>query len=208
MSNYDSARAAFHLLAHALRSDHEIRHEVEECYRLLLTRYSTSIRENRFIVGGVSERIIAAAFVALGHAAANTGVLVTGSDISVNGAELSVKSIFQQSPRSVRLVNVMGSSSEARWSEPTIFVISSVGIGYADPSLIPTGTRRTGDAIELPLRYVRELWSADSQWLVPVTLPYALQDESRSDVASRSVADEILRYTRRLRPFDPRRPGE
>ncbi len=208
MSRYAQARAAFQVLASALRDDAEIRHEVEECFRLLLTRYSTSIRENRFIVGGVAERIIAAAFVAMGHQASNTGVLVTRADIFVNGANLSVKSVFQRGPSSVRLVNVMGESSSAQWLEPTIFVISGKGIGYADPDMITNGTRRSRDAIELPMRLLRGHWEASPQYLVQVTIPHALQDESRSDVASRTVADEILRYTKRLRPFDPRTPSQ
>lgn len=208
MSRYSAARNAFHVIATALREDREILHEVQECYRLLLTRYSTSIRENRFIVGGVSERIIAATFIALGHQASNTGVLVTGSDISVNGVNLSVKSIFQRSPRSVRLVNVMGESRGAHWRDPTIFIVSSLGIGYADPEMIPSGTRSVGDAIELPIRRLRAHWESQPHWFVPVTIPHALQDESRSDVASRSVADEILRYTKRLRPFDTRTPTQ
>lgn len=208
MTQFAAGRSAFSLLSGALIHDAEIRGEVETCFRLLLSRYSTSIRENRFIVGGVAERIVAATFVALGHAAANIGVHVTRTDISVCGAHLSVKSVFQRQPRGVRLLNVMGSSATAQWLEPTVFVVSQMGIGYADPAYIPTATRRTGDAVELPFGELRRHWMAHPECLVPVQIPYALADESRSDIASRVVADEILRYTSRLRPFDPRVPEQ
>lgn len=176
--------------------------------RFTLTRYSTTIYENRFVVGGVAERIIGAIFVALGHRASNIGVTVTRSDILVGDARLSVKGSFQSGSRSIRLVNVMGSSTGATWQEPTIVIMSNVGIGYADPELLPGEARRRTDVIELPATALRRLWQAQPDYLVQIIIPVALQDASRSDVASRIVADEILRYTKRLRPFDPRTPAD
>lgn len=206
MTPFDAARAAFSTLADALRSDLELRSDVERAFGLLLTRYSTKIFENRFIVGGVTERIIAAAFVALGQDELKCGVTVTRADIAVGGAVLSVKGSFQPTARrrEIRLVNVMGDSTAAAWGEATIFVFAEMGMGYADPGLLTGCTVRAKDAILLPVAPLYKLWKQSPQYLLPLAIPVARADTGGSDIASRIVADEILRYTRRLRPFDPR----
>ncbi|CAN5855396.1 hypothetical protein BH11PLA1_BH11PLA1_12750 [soil metagenome] len=201
---YEPARLAFCELASALKRESELHTDVFRCLELLLTRYNTQIYENRFIVGGVAERIIGAAFVALGKTTKSLGVHVTRSDISVGDVKLSVKGSFRPNPRDIRLVNVMGDSILATWDEPTIFVISGLGIGYADPALLPNSTRRASDAITLPMRPLKDLWETNPALLYPMNLPYSLNDKASSDIASRIVADEILRYSKKLKPFDTR----
>lgn len=119
MSEFDQAREAFSLLAHALRTEEDLRSDVERAFEFLLARFNTRIYENRFIVGGVTERIISAAFVALGQRATNCGVRVTRTDIAVGDTSISIKGVFKPGHREVRVVNVMGDSTDARWNEPT-----------------------------------------------------------------------------------------
>lgn len=207
MTRFDPARAAFGLLADALHGDAGLRADVEQAFALLLNRFSTKVYENRFVVGGVAERIIAATFATIGQAATTAGVVVTRTDIHAGAAKLSVKGVFRGA-REVRLINVMGDSPSATWDEATILVIAGVGIGYADPLLVPNATKRPKDALLLPLKPVHALWSAQPQWLIPVAIPRSRDDLAATDVASRLVADEIFRYLKRLRPFDTRTPDQ
>ncbi len=205
---FEPARAAFAILAEALRCDSDLADDVLKALDLLLTRYNTQIYENRFIVGGVAERIIAAAFVALGERTRTLGVVVTRTDIRVGDVDLSVKSSFRPRTREIRMVNVLGDSLDATWREPTIFVISDFGIAYADPDLLPNQARRTRDAVVLGMKPLRDLWEQMPQFAVRMNIPYSRDDAAGSDVASRIIADEILRYTKRLKPFDPRQSWE
>lgn len=204
MSVFAPAMSAFETLASALRTDAELRADVEQAFHLLLSRYSTKIFENRFIVGGVTERIIAAAFVALGEVCQNAGVVVTRTDVLVGNVRLSVKGSFQAQRRTIRLVNVMGDSTSAAWDEPTVFVLAGRGIGYADPELLPDSTVRRSDVIELSTAPLYRLWEARPDLFVETEIPTARENIEGSDIASRIIADEILRYTKRLKPFDPR----
>lgn len=201
---YLPARTAFADLLAALRKDKELHDDVYRCFDLLLTRYNTQIYENRFIVGGVAERIIGAAFVAMGKVSKASGVHVTRTDICIGDVKLSVKGSFRPRPTNIRLVNVMGDSASAVWDEPTIFVISQLGIGYADPALLPDSTTRAKDAIVLSMKPLLALWKSKPEYFLSMNLPYSLDDKSKSDIASRIVADEILRYSKRLKPFDKR----
>lgn len=203
-SRFAPARLAFESLRAGLDGDAELRNDVGQCLNLLLTRYNTQIYENRFIVGGVVERIIGAAYVALGKSNKATGVHVTRTDICVGDISLSVKGSFRPRPTTMRLVNVMGDSINANWDEPTIFVFSEIGIGYADPELLPNATKRAQDAILLPVRPLFDLWRASPEFLFPMSIPFSRNEKEGSDIASRIVADEILRYSKKLRPFDAR----
>lgn len=208
MTHFADSRAAFGRLSFGLRNDPELADEVLRSFVLLLSRFNTAIRENRFIVGGVAERIIAAAFREIGDPSSNAGVEVTRTDIWVGGARFSVKGSFQPKRSSIRLVNVMGSAPNAAWEEGTIFVLAGMGIGYADPDLLPDRTRRRTDVIELPTRPLYDLWRDQPDLLVQMNIPAARDDVEGSDIASRVIADEILRYMRRLKPFDPRSPRD
>jgi hypothetical protein len=207
-SRFDAARVAFLTLVATLQSDAELCADVQSSFDRLLSRYNTQIYENRFIVGGVAERIIAATFVAMGKAALTMGVRVTRTDIAIGDVCISVKGAFRPGKSDLRLVNVMGDSPAAVWNEATIFVVSQKGIGYADPMLLPDATKRAKDAVLLKRRALYAMWESKPEYFMEMKLPYSREDESQSDVASRIVADELLRYTKRLRPFDKRLPSE
>lgn len=207
-SPFDRSRDVARVFLTALSRDPELREDVQRSLSLLLTRYNTRIFENRFLVGGVAERIIAAAFVALGNDVSRLGVSITRTDIRVNDVHISVKGVFRPKARCVRLVNVMGVSASAAWNEPTLFVLAGRGIGYADPELLTAPAKRTGDALELAVRQLTTLWSSHPEYFLAMDIPFSREDAAGSDIASRIVADEILRYARRLRPFDPRTPEQ
>jgi hypothetical protein len=202
--DFEPGRLAFAALRGAFEIDAALKADVSRCLELLLSRYNTQIYENRFVVGGVTERIIAAAFLAMGTKSKATGVHVTRTDISVGGANLSVKGAFSERSTTIRLVNVMGNSANAKWDESTIFVVSGLGIGYADPQLLPNTTRRTKDAIVLSRTPLKRLWLERPEYLYPLEIQFSRADKEGSDIASRLIADEILRYAKRLKPFDLR----
>lgn len=209
MTHLESGRAAFEILRNKILSEADLKDDIERAFDLLLSRYNTKIYENRFLVGGVAERIIAAAFLAIGHAADKTGVTVTRTDIKVAGSDLSVKGSFKPGSGDIRLINTMGDSSDPVWDEPTIFIFSESGIGYADPEILPNMTRRVRDALIIKSRDISAFWESNPGFHIPLTIPYSRTDVDGSDVASRAVADEIFRYNmKRLRPFDTRTPQD
>lgn len=207
-SRYQPARDAFNALTSALNNDADLKSDVERTFDNLLRRYNTQIYENRFVVGSIAERIIAAAFVAMGQVAKTHGVRVSRTDLAVGNVPLSVKGSFRPKTYHIRLVNVMGESKAAVWDEPTIFVISQKGLGYADPELVPDATKRSRDAIQLRLRPLYQMWRERPEYFIQLEVPYSREDINGSDIASRVIADELLRYCTRLRPFDKRTPEE
>lgn len=207
MKRYQCGQAAFAVLKDALETDADLRDDVEKAFDLLLSRYNTRIYENRFLVGGVAERIIAAAFAALGHEATKTGVKVTRTDLKVLDSDLSVKGAFKPKTRDIRLINTMGNTSKPIWDEPTIFIASGLGIGYADPTLLPEKTRKLKDALVIRFSELCEFWESSPSHFVGMNIPFSRVDIEGSDVASRAVADEIFRYKmKKLQPFDKRTP--
>jgi hypothetical protein len=206
VSHFAPQRALFAKLKGALERESDLRDDVLRAFELLLSRYDTRIRENRFIVGGVCERLIGATFVALGCSFKNVGSTDAGFDLNIDGVSLSIKGSFKSGNRDIRLTNVMGSSKKAQWKEPTVFVFSNLGIGYADPEVLPKATKRASDAVILKSASLKAFWTKSPQWLCELPIPTSRSNPDISDVASRIVADEILRYNfKRLRPLDQRR---
>ena len=205
MSSYEPARTAFAELHTALGADKDLHHDVSECFRLLLTRYNTQIYENRHVVGAAAERLIGAVFNALGKTHKGLGVHVRRFDILIGDVPLSVKGSFRGKRSAFRLVNTMGESEKTEWNEATVFVVSGLGIGYADPDLLPAVTRRAKDVLLLPYRPLASLWKDNPKLLFRMDIPTSREDKEGSDIASRLVVDEILRYgMRKLKPFDKR----
>lgn len=102
-------RRAFQRLRHALQADGELRAEVELALQKVLRSYPTKIRENRFVVGGVAEVILVAAFRAAGLPASDVGPREARIDIALQGGGgFSVKghpacaSSGNQKPSSIR----------------------------------------------------------------------------------------------------------
>jgi len=189
---YPEQRSAFQHLREALLGDDRLGGEVVAALTTLIGEYDTSIRENRFVVGGAVEHIIGSAMRAAGIVAMNRGKTAVGADITLqSGGTMSVKAAFTPRPPAIRLVNTLGSSEGREWGEPTILVIAGLGVGYCDPVMLPSATRSTGDAIVLPPQAYLELFEAHAEWLASLEVPARAKSRT-TKVASYALAEEIL----------------
>lgn len=198
MGQYRFEREAFAQLKRVMEEDAQLRQEVETVIAQLLERFDTSIRENRFIVGGVVEVIICAALRASGIPAEDVGISDQRIDIRIPNGGFSVKGHFRTGD--IRLINVLGDSESASWDTATIFVLHGVGIGYADPELIGSeGIRREKDAVVLKYSALRCFLQYNQEYLIKCQVPMARKNATGSELASRQVASQILLSTARLR---------
>ncbi len=127
--------------------------EFENALTKLITDYNTTVYANRFIVGDAVEILLCALIRAVGMKCEISNQERTDLYIQIPngpGGMFSVKSNFTGSG-AIRLINVMGSSEETTWSEPTIFLIAGKGIYYADPYM-SVSVKRTGDAITVNIK--------------------------------------------------------
>lgn len=151
------ARSFFSALSRDIALQSEIVAAVEETLR----RYDTGPWENRFGVGGIIEQVIGSAARALGFAVENAGAHLQKYDLELApGLGLSVKSVFGLYSRSskVRLTNSQG--ADGVWDTGTFFVLTDVGIGYADSALVPEATVRAGDgkSLDVAVLPLLHLW--------------------------------------------------
>lgn len=194
-TEYARHREIYRQLRNGLNDNPEVLDELLRALGLLISEYDTSIRENRFIAGGATERILATTMRCVGISSARArGLGLNEEDIVVDGCQLSVKAQF--SGRGViRLVNTLGSAEGRLWLTPTIFVLADRGIGYADPDLLPDVAYSSGDAVVLPRRPLDDLHDAQPQWLLRCAVPAKAQDVSQRRAASEAIATEILMRT-------------
>lgn len=201
---YERERAFFLALRDGLTADTDLRDTVLAALTDLNERYSTTIWENRYIVGGVTEQVVGAAGRALGLRVANAGKQNQGYDLLVDAeAGLSVKAHYAPGLGRVNLINTRGEAATRAWEKATIFVIRHVGIGYADPVLLPDATLRSRDAIQLPLKTVIDFWRRDREWLIEVDVP-GKGNAVTSRVASDAVAVDLFgSHPRLMQYFQP-----
>ena len=161
----------------------------------LIGDYNSSIRENRFIVGGATERILATAMRATGiRNVQSRGLAQDEEDLVVDGVGISVKSSFTGRREQIRLVNTLGDSG-TQWSAPTIFIIAERGIGYADPGLLPNAAKTTSDAIVLPRRLLDHFHNGNPNYFLDCAVPRKPTNRNQSKVLSVTVANEIMTRT-------------
>lgn len=202
MSRYKHEREAFRRLKQAIESSNALKADVENALDELLSSFSTAIRENRFVVGGVLEVILIAAMRAAGIEARDVGSLEQRIDVKLPEGGFSIKGHFSRSQSGIRLINTLGASEQTTWETATIFVIHGLGIGYADPELIPADQIvRAKDALVLPYKVIRDFLTKNSEYLIQVKIPLPLSDLSKSALVSRSVAREILQRTKILKSY-------
>jgi hypothetical protein len=193
ISRFAAERGAFAQLKQKIDHDDKLRQEVEYTLAQLLRRFATSVRENRFVVGGVLEVILTAALRAAGVAAEDVGISEERIDIRIPNGGFSVKGHFSGTGN-IRLINVLGDSTQAEWSEGTLFVLHEMGIGYSDPELLGAGaTKREKDAIVLRYNQLKQFLETNPAYLISLQVPKATKEEKQSELVSRAVAREILR---------------
>ncbi len=207
VANYAPHRDIYRRLRDGLTNSPDVLDEMLRALGLLISEYDTSIRENRFIAGGATERILATTMRCVGIAGARArGLDLADEDIVVDGHQISVKASFTGGRQSIRLINTLGDSS-AVWRAATIFVLANRGIGYADPDLLPGVARASRDAVILPRPPLDALHDEQPEWLFKCAVPAKAQDVSQRRAASEAVATEILQRTTAGRAMFPNLRG-
>ena len=206
-TEYTIHREIYRQLRDGLTNSPDVLDELLRALGLLISEYDTSIRENRFIAGGATERILATTMRCVGIVNARArGLDLSDEDIVVDGHQISVKASFTGGRQAIRLINTLGDSS-ATWRTATIFVLANRGIGYADPDLLPNVARSSRDAVILPRPPLDDLHDAQPQWLLQCDVPAKSQDASQRRAASEAVATEILQRTSAGRAMFPELRG-
>lgn len=196
---FTAERAAFRQLKRAVEGDAILKSDIETALAALLGRFATTIYENRFVVGGALEVIMVAALRAAGVDATDVGAQEERLDVRIPDGGFSVKGHFSGSGN-VRLINVLGDSEQANWSEATLFVPHGIGIGYADPDLLGSvsAVRRTRDAIVIRYSVLRTFFRNHPEWLIACQVPQSIQNKASSELVSRAIARQILAQTQKL----------
>lgn len=166
----------------ALSNNPQLQGEILAAIDEALKRYDTGPFENRFAVGGIIEQILGSAARALGLQINNAGARLQKYDLELSpGQGLSVKAKFGLYSRStkVRLTNSQGATGV--WDTGTLFVLTGVGIGYADVGLAPGATVLSGDqhSLDIAVLPLLHLWGFQPRmqkgqpppWLSGMTMP-------------------------------------
>ena len=194
--SYSNERRIFSELVAGFRKHSAVLDEFLMALGLLISEYDTSVRENRFIVGGATERILATSMRAIGINARSRGLEQASEDIIVEDTHLSIKSSFTGKKDEIRLVNTLGQRRNKKWQVATIFILANRGIGYADPDLLPNVVKFSGDALILRRTPLDDLHARDPKWFFKCAVPAKGNDVSQRRAASEAVATEIMQRIR------------
>ncbi len=171
----------------------ETKTEYEAAISTLINRYNTTIYENRFVVGGAIEVFTLALLRSVGIAANSYGDETAAGDIILpNNLMFSVKSSFTRTGN-IRLINKQG-GGHRNWSVATLFLISNIGIIYADPDMISSDELvDSTDAIQLKRStLVRLSEIPDNKIEMNIPLKPPTEQTLFSLKASNAVAQQIL----------------
>jgi len=110
--------------------------DYETAVARLLNRYNTTIRENRFIVGGAVKFFTCSLLRSVGIDCSLFEEQSHPGDILLpNDGKLLIKSTFTGGPADVKLMNKLGGGHQI-WATATLFVISEVGLVYGSPDMV------------------------------------------------------------------------
>lgn len=174
-----------------------LRRELETAITEAVREYSPTDKENRFVVGGAVERIIAAGMRAAGVPVGNLGHDGLGADLSVyveavRDEILSLKATFSRKPSQVfRLINFLG-TAQLREMHPTLFLIPGTGLVLAHEGheRIANAISVTSDAMTLKCRAIIDHAQERPDLLIALDVPE--NDGVIRKVASAEVARAIL----------------
>ncbi len=175
--------------------------DVQQALQELHHRYSTTVRENRFVVGGATEIVLGAAFRACGVPVKHRGTQASTWDLIFENAHAgySVKSMLKST--TTRLINVQGRSPQrSLWNTATLFLIPQ-GIIYADPALPwwrahrQTVIKVRSDALEIRRKWVETFSREHPDWWIPcdLALPRETGDRRHVRTASYDLAVQVLK---------------
>lgn len=194
-SQNQTARGIWARLKTELETNHSLLDEFLGAVTTLVGDYNSTIRENRFTVGGATERILATTMRAAGIANVQSrGFAEDEEDLMVDGVGISVKSSFTGRRDQIRLINTLD-NTRTQWSAPTIFIIAERGIGYADPGLLPNATRIASDVVTLPRAPLDAFHDRNPDYFLVCAVPRKPTDPTKSKIPSVAVADEIIAKT-------------
>ena len=192
MTRYKEERRVFD----RLKSDctDGAKQEFELAVHTLLERYNTTIRENRFVVGGAVEVFTCALLRVVGIDYTLYGPQATV--LLPNDKKLSIKASFR-GLTSIKLLNQMG-EGDREWETATLFVISGVGIVFGAPDMVePEQVKATGDGKSLTAKGLKSL-AANPENVMPMKIPQKPPTE-QAELRRRSstlVAHEVLLDTK------------
>ncbi len=193
MRSYTQERRVFD----RLKSDcsDEAKQEYELAFDILLTRYNTTIHENRFVVGGAVEVFTYALLRSVGiDCTLYADQTMSGDILLPRDRKLSVKGVFTGGANSVKLINKLG-EGDRPWNTATLFVVSEVGIVYGSPDMVaPEHIKDVKDGIQLTKQGIATLMD-NSTNVYPMELARKPPTEMTgfSHKASNAVARHIMR---------------
>ena len=205
MSSYTYERRVFQ----RLKSDcsDEAKHEYELAFDTLLSRYNTTIHENRFVAGGAVEVFTYALLCSVGIACTLYADQSKSGDILLpNDRKLSVKGTFAGGPTDIKLMNKLG-EGDRMWATATLFVVSEIGIVYGSPDMVSLDhIKDVKDGIVLKRQALTNL-IANKENVFPMELSRKPPTEMTgfSHKASTAVARQIMwemKSVQLLKAFD------
>ena len=132
--SYDQERWVFDRLR--LDCSEEAKKEYETAVDTLLSRYNTTIYENRFTAGGAVKFLTYALLRSVGiDCTPDEDQSHPGDILLPNGQKLLIKTTFTDKSRNVKLMNKLGESYQ-KWDTATLFVVSDVGLVYGSPDMV------------------------------------------------------------------------
>ncbi|GIW67540.1 MAG: hypothetical protein KatS3mg096_408 [Candidatus Parcubacteria bacterium] len=156
----------------------------------LIKEYNTANRENRFIVGGAIEILFSVLLKSLNFRVK----WLSGEmryDLMIDNIGFSLKTNFTGNG-DIRLINILG-NKEAKWEEPTIFLISGIGMCYSDPEIGNFQTKHTNDALTINVKQIINFVKNHPQFLIKIILKKKQRDiQNSTKTASMDVAKVIL----------------
>ncbi len=172
-----SGSQPFDTLRDGLGRDQNFRAEVERALYLNVNRINPSDPGNRFLTGGATEWIIAAAAWHVGVLTVPGGHGEVGFDLldlqtAAHGL-WSVKSQTAQSPAAFRMSNGLGGGGRG-FADPTVFLSPHLpGLLYADPTAHPNvkaAERQNPDAVILPFQALKQHAIDHLECVAPLTV--------------------------------------
>ena len=189
--NFDAERNCFKHLKENLSG--KAKTEYELGVKRAITKYNTTIRENRFLVGGIVEVFTLALMRSTGIEIEACGKdAVRGDLILPSGEMFSVKSCFTKAS-SIKLINTLGDSNPS-WNTATLFVLSNYGIVYGDPTMKEENDlTRTRDSLNIK-RKAFTRFAQDSSNLIEMNIPLKppLEMDNSKDIESITIAIKLM----------------
>lgn len=210
-SKYQQERDVFQLYKKLLRRQKQLCLEMTTCIEHFLCIYDQAIHGNRFFGGALGEYLFGCSCRAVGIPVRNRGGEGLPFDLSMLAASrcrgvlldaasgeaelrFGVKSSFKRSnPSEIRMTNKQGARVPT-WTHPHIFIRSGIGIGYADPELLPDviPAGHNADALKLKFRDLQQLWADHPEWLIDyVDIPRMPVSRSKRDAGAEMVAQVL-----------------